>query len=599
MASIAERRLAAILAADVVGYSRLIEADEAGTLGDLKVIRQKILEPLLAENRGRIVKLMGDGVIAEFGSIVTAVACAAAIQSQLATTQADTPPDRRIVLRIGVHLGDVVVEGEDLLGDGVNIAARLEQLCPPGAVLISGAAHEQLSGKLDLPFTDAGEQRLKNIVRPVRAFQLAPEGANDQLPPQPVQADKPAVAVLPFQNLSDDPDQVYFSDGITEDIITELSRFRELLVIARNSSFAFRGKSIDVREIGRALGASHVIEGNVRRAGDRVRINAQLVDASTGTHIWAERYDRALADVFAVQEEIAQSIVARVAQRVIDEREMAARRRPPQDLRAYDVFLRALRLGGTSFTPEVGVQLEALYQQVLAIDPTFARAYSGLAFIHVDRSWRVIAGVRSQPDEEMLLALDFGEKALALDPNDPRVQSTCGLMYAYGRRDFDRAERHFDLARSMNPNDAVVQILYASLQRMRGKPERGLAAVEIARRLNPRYPPWYNSSRAHLLFQRGDYDDAAALLETRMWDDPARYLRDLGWRVAANAHAGHLDQAARRGEELVREIGSHWQGDPRASASAYVDWVVWFSVLEQASDEEHLRAGLRLAGLPA
>jgi adenylate cyclase len=591
------RKLAAILAADVVGYSRLVEADEAGTLSDLKVLRQTVLEPLLVESRGRIVKLMGDGIIVEFSSVVAAVACAAAIQSRFAATQEGGAPERRIILRIGVHLGDVIVEGEDLLGDGVNIAARLEQLCLPGGVSISGAAYEQLAGKLDLPFADAGEKRLKNITRPVRVYQLAPERDQGWKPPVPLD-EKPTVAVLPFQNLSDDPNQDYFSDGITEDIVTELSRFRELLVIAQNSSFAFRGKNVDVREIGRSLGASHVIEGNVRRAGDRVRINAKLVDASTGTHLWAERYDRALADVFAVQEEIAQSIVIRVAERVIDEREMAARRRPPQDLRAYDLFLRALRFGGASFTPDVLAQLEALYLQIIAIDPSFARAYSGLAYIHRDRSTRVIAGVQSQPDEEMQLALELAEKALALDPNDPRIQSTVGFMCAH-IREFDRAERHFDLARSMNPNDAVGQILYAYLQGARGKPERGLAAVEIACRVNPRHPPWYNSVRARLLFQLGNYGGAAALLETRMWDEPARHLRDRGWRAAACAHAGRLDEAARCGEEFVREIASHWQGEPAAGIPAFIDWLVWFSLLEQAADREHLRAGLRLAGLPA
>jgi tetratricopeptide (TPR) repeat protein len=319
---------------------------------------------------------------------------------------------------------------------------------------------------------------------------------------------------------------------------------------------------------------------------------------STGTHLWADRYDRALADVFAVQEEIAQSIVTRVAERVIDQREIAARRRSPQDLQAYDLFLRALRFGGTSFTAEVLAQLEALYKQVIAIDPTFARAYSGLAFIHRDRSTRVIAGVRPLPDEEMKLALDLAEKAVALDPNDARIQCTFGFIRAYVR-DFDVAEQHFDLARSLNPNDAVVQILYATLQSSRGKPERGLAAVELACRLNPRHPRWYNSSRARLLFQLGDYSQAAALLDSRMWDEPARYLRDLGWHVAAHAHAGSLDEAARRAEELVREIASNWRGDPGAAASAYMDWIVWFSLLERSADSERLRAGLRLAGLPA
>ncbi|WP_343039604.1 adenylate/guanylate cyclase domain-containing protein [Microvirga thermotolerans] len=319
-----ERRLTTILAADVVGYSRLVEADETATLAALRGLRRSVLEPLLAEHRGRLVKLMGDGLIAEFGSVVAAVACAAAIQARLAEAQGQVPPERRIVLRIGINLGDVVVEGDDLLGDGVNVAARLEQACPPGGVLVAGAAYDQLIGKLDVRFEDAGELRLKNIARPVRAYRMAHEGGPARAVAAIPLADRPSVAVLPFENMSGDPEQVYFSDGITEDVITELSRFRELLVIARNSSFAFRGKSADVREIGRTLAAGYVVEGSVRRAGSRVRVTAQLVEAGTGTHLWAERFDRAIEDIFAIQEEIARGIVATVAQRVLEDSEAAA-----------------------------------------------------------------------------------------------------------------------------------------------------------------------------------------------------------------------------------------------------------------------------------
>jgi TolB-like protein/Tfp pilus assembly protein PilF len=593
-----ERRLAAILVADVVGYSTLIEADEERTLSALKTLRQTMLEPLLSERRGRIVKLMGDGIIVEFGSVVSAVACATALQTRLAAAQTSEKHERRLILRIGVHLGDVVVEGEDLLGDGVNVAARLEQLCPPGGVLISAAVYEQLPGKLDLRFEDAGEQRLKNIARPVRAYRWAPEDAPPQPRPEPPASAKPAVAVLPFENLSGDPEQVYFSDGITDDVITELSRFREILVIARHSSFAFRGKTMDVREIGRALDASYVVEGHVRRAGTRVRITAQLVDAASGTHLWAERYERALEDVFAVQEEIAQSIVAAVAQRVFDAGEAAARRRRPGDIRAYDLFLKALRLGGTSFAPEALARLKALYEQVIAIDPTFARAYSGLAYIHRDQSYDVIAGVRAQPDEYQLSAVRLAEQALDLDPNDARIHATLGMMCA-NIRDFERAERHLDLARAMNPNDAVIQLFWAWIQGLRGKPERGTAAIDMAYRLNPRHPLWYDSFLARLHFQLGHDAKAAALLEKRMWDVPARHLRDMGWRVAAYGHLGRRDEAALCGKELVREIACHWRGDTGAGPSDYMDWIVWFSLLQQAADQERLRDGLRLAGLPA
>src|SRR5215212_1294929 len=597
MAPLVERRLAAILAADVVGYSTLIEADEAGTLDALRAMRRDALGPLLAEHRGRIAKLMGDGIIVAFGSVVSAVACAAALRERLATAQGDVTPERRIVLRIGVHLGDVVVEGEDLLGDGVNVAARLEQLCPPGGILISAAAHDQLPGKFDLAFEDAGEQSLKNIARPVRAFRLRPEGT----PAQPTTAtqvgEKPAVAVLPFENMSGDPDQIYFSDGITEDVITDLSRFRELMVIARNSSFAFRGKSMDVREIGRALGAAYVIEGNVRRAGHRVRITAQLIDADSGAHVWAERYDRAIEDVFAVQEEIAQSIVATVAQRVFDAGEIAARRRPPQDIRAYDLLLKGMRLSDT-FTPEGQARVEAFYEQARAIDPTFARAYTGLAYVHNNRSVDVIAGVQPQPDEHRLSALRLAEQALALDPNDPRVHSTLAMM-STRVRDFERAERHYDLARAMNPNDATIQIYWAWAQACFGRPEDGLPAADLAFRLNPRHPRWYSEYLSRILFLLRRYEEAATRLEFRMRDAPTQHRRDIAWLAAAYGLIGRSDLAKQCAAWLVEGLGQVWRGDPYAGPREYVDWMLDNLYLRRPEDEELVREGLRRAGLPA
>ncbi|HET9740795.1 MAG TPA: adenylate/guanylate cyclase domain-containing protein, partial [Solirubrobacteraceae bacterium] len=366
------------MAADIVGYSRLIEADEAGTLAAIRELRRATIDPLLAEHHGRIVKLMGDGAIVEFASVVDAVACAVAVQKALAARQTEAP-ERQIVFRIGVNLGDVVVEGEDLLGDGVNVAARLEQLCPPGGVLISGTVFDHLQGKLDCSFEYAGERQLKNIERPVRVYRVAADGAASP-PASPAEATpaKPLVAVLPFANMSGDAEQAYFSDGITEDIITELARFHELLVIARNSSFAFRGKDVDVREVGRTLGASYVVEGSVRRAASRIRITAQLVEARTGTHLWAERYDRPLEDVFAIQDEIARGIVATVAARVLEDSEAAARRRPPRDMRAYDLFLQGRRLSD-SFTADAQAQSRAFFERARELDPSFARAYTGLA----------------------------------------------------------------------------------------------------------------------------------------------------------------------------------------------------------------------------
>ena len=304
-----ERRLAAIMATDIVAYSRLIETDEARTLTAIRALRSEVVDPLIADHKGRIVKLMGDGAIVEFGSVVDAVACAVAVQEGATAHQREVPPESRIVFRIGINVGDVVVEDGDLLGDGVNIAARLEALAEPGGICIADAVQKQLAGKTDFAFEDTGERTLKNIAQPVRVWRWAKEpspAASDAPLPLP---DRPSIAVLPFDNLSGQPEETYFSDGITEDIITGLARFRSLFVIARNSSFAFRGKSIDLGEIGRRLGVSYLLEGSVRRAGARVRVTAQLIEAATGAHLWAERYDRSIDDIFAVQDEVAQTIV--------------------------------------------------------------------------------------------------------------------------------------------------------------------------------------------------------------------------------------------------------------------------------------------------
>src|SRR5262249_55299885 len=324
----AQRRLAAILAADVVGYSRLMEQDEAGALTALKERRKSILLPLVAKHSGRIVKMMGDGVLVEFASAVNGVACAAELQKRMASANVSLSDDRHIVLRIGINLGDVMVEGGDLYGDGVNIAARLEGIAEPGDVLISGTTYDYVKNKVDLGFDDLGTQTLKNIAEPVRIYRIA--GTPRVSVARPIVAtDKPSIAVLPFVNMSGDPEQEYFSDGITEDIITELSRFRSLFVIARNSSFAFKGKAAKVQEIAKELGVAYVVEGSVRKTATRIRITAQLIDAANGTHLWAERYDQGLEDIFAVQDEVVRTVVATVAGRVEVAGAQFAKRKPP------------------------------------------------------------------------------------------------------------------------------------------------------------------------------------------------------------------------------------------------------------------------------
>jgi adenylate cyclase len=479
------------------------------------------------------------------------------------------------------------------------VAARLEQLADPGSVWISGAVYDQIEGKLEASFESRGERQVKNIARPLRVYaDCGPRPIPSRKEPKVLPlSDRPSIAVLPFDNMSGDLEQIYFSDGITEDVITELSRFRELLVIARHSSFSFRSQSVDVREIGQTLGAGYVVEGSVRRAGSRVRITAQLVDAVTGCHLWAERYDRSVEDVFSIQEEIAQSIVATVAQRVIESSEVAARRRPPEDIRAYDLFLQGYRISDV-FTPEAQIKVKAFFEQALQIDPGFARAYTGLAYVYINRAIDHGVGVPREKDENRVMALRSAEQALAVDPNDPRVHATLGYMCLTWRQ-FDRAEHHMDLARSMNPNDAIIQITWGWLQACLGRAGRGLPAAEVAFRLNPRHPTWYNFYLSRILFPLGRYSEVAALLERRTMDAPARHPRDMAWRAAALGHLGQLDAAYRCSEVFVQSVRSYWKGDPEAGPREYVNWLVDLAYLHRSEDEGRLRDGLRLAGLPA
>ncbi len=336
----AERRLAAILAADVAGYSRLMGADEEGTLAALKAHRRELVDPTIAEHRGRIVKTTGDGLLAEFASVVDAVRCAVAIQEGMAERDAAVPEDRRIAFRIGVNLGDIIIDEDDIYGDGVNVAARLEGLAEPGGICIGRAARDQVRDRLDLDLEDIGEQAVKNIARPVRVFRVKLPAPEAEAPAALALPDKPSIAVLAFANMSGDPEQEYFADGIAEDIITALSRFRWFFVIARNSSFTYKGQAVDVKQVARELGVQYVLEGSVRKAGNRVRITAQLIDALTGRHVWAERYDRDLTDIFAVQDEITETIAGAVAPSFVSAEARRAERKRPEDLDAWDLALK-------------------------------------------------------------------------------------------------------------------------------------------------------------------------------------------------------------------------------------------------------------------
>jgi adenylate cyclase len=376
------RRLAAILAADMAGYSRLIGADEGGTLERLRALRRELLDPKIAEHRGRLVKTTGDGLLVEFGSAVDALRCAVEVQREMTGRNAGVPPDNRVELRVGINMGDIVVEDGDIFGDGVNVAARLEALAEPGGICVSARVQEDAAGRLDLAFHDMGEQTLKNIARPVRAYRVGSDKASTPAARAPLPLpEKPSIAVLPFANMSGDPEQEYFADGMVEEIITALSRIRWLFVIARNSSFSYKGQSPDVRQVGRELGVRYVLEGSVRKAGNRVRITGQLIDAIAGTHLWADRFEGSLEDVFELQDKVAIS-VAGVIEPALQAAETArSAARPTNDLTAYDLYLRALA-AYYPITKEGLVEALGLLERAIAIDPRYGPALSWAAMCH-------------------------------------------------------------------------------------------------------------------------------------------------------------------------------------------------------------------------
>jgi adenylate cyclase len=570
-----ERRLAAIMATDIVAYSRLIETDEARTLAAIRALRSEIVDPLIADHRGRIVKLMGDGAIVEFVSAVDAVACAVAVQEGVTAHQREAPPESRIVFRMGINVGDVVVEGGDLLGDGVNIAARLEALAEPGGICIADAVQKQLAGKADFAFEDTGERTLKNIAQPVRVWRWRDHQAEDSAPPLP---DRPSIAVLPFDNLSGQPEETYFSDGITEDIVTGLAHFRSLFVIARNSSFAFRGKVTSLAEIGRQLGVSYLLEGSVRRAGARVRITAQLIEAATGAHLWAERYDRSLDDIFAVQDEVAQTIVATLVGRIEDARLRQSLRKPTTSLAAYDCLLRGLaHVGGG--TESANQQAFEMFEKAVALDPRYAVAHSYLAFVKVAQQ-----GHADAPADVLDAALTEAKHALELDPQESRCYRILSTIYLYCR-EYDMAEQHLRRAFDMNPNDAEAMTLKGRLLAFRGRPEEALVCLEAAVRLNPLHSPWYNVSFGIALYSLRRFSEAAHAL--RQMPHPS------SWSSARLAACYAQLERTAEAQAAVAEV---LRLQPDFSTAEYMRKSV---LLEHAEDRELLREGLIKAGLPA
>ena len=469
-----ERRLAAILAADVAGYSRLIGADEGGTLARLRALRRELLDPKIAECRGRLVKTTGDGLLIEFGSVVDALRCAVEVQREMTGRNTGVPPDSRIEFRIGINVGDIVVEDGDIFGDGVNVAARLEALAEPGGICVAARVQEDAAGKLDLAFEDIGEQQLKNIARPVRAYRVIASAGSASVRADPILAlpDKPSIAVLPFANMSGDPEQEYFADGMVEEIITALSRIRWLFVIARNSTFTYKGQAIDVKRVGRELGVRYVLEGSVRKAGGRVRITAQLIEAETGAHLWADRFDGSLDDVFELQDQVAKS-VAGVIEPALQAAETArSANRPTVDLTAYDLYLRAdaMILPSATQIPEA----LRLLEQAIEHDPNYGPAL-GLA---ARCCLRLVADGRSgNPEADSRKGIDFGRRALRVASDDPGALTDAAAVLAYFGEDIGAMIMLIDRALALNPSFARGWYSSGVLRRWAGQPEVAIEHV--------------------------------------------------------------------------------------------------------------------------
>ena len=576
-----ERRLAAIMATDVVGYSRLIRADEEGTLAALKGLRADFINPKIAKHHGRIVKLMGDGMLVEFASVVDAVRAALEVQGSLADHDQGVPEESRIAFRVGINLGDVVIDGDDIQGDGVNVAARLEGLAEPGGICVSGGVHDQVRDRIDVAFEDLGEREVKNIDRPVHVWRGLAGGpaAGPGAPSTPTLPEKPSIAVLPFDNMSGDTEQGYFADGITDDIVTDLSKVSGLFVIARNSSFAYKGKSMDVREVCRDLGVRYVLEGSVRKAGERVRINAQMIDGATGGHLWAERYDRDLADIFAVQDEVTREIVGalRVALTADEEGRRAGRRKV--DPEAYDLLVRA-RTRMFVFTPEALVERRALLERAIEIDPELAAAHALLSSANITE---YLNGWNDAGPDNLASALEIAERACDIDPAEPQAFHALALANLW-IGNFDAAAHAAERAVELNPNFAGG---YSALGQVRDFAGDHASAVECAERvlkLDPHY-----SIALQLLgraqFALGRDLEAAANFEERIVRNPDTDTAR-AFLAAIHGHAGRHDEARRRWDEL-KEINPNYSVERVRQTLPYKD----------PAPLDRLAEGLRKAGL--
>jgi TolB-like protein/class 3 adenylate cyclase len=583
-----ERKLAAILAADVAGYSRLMGADEESTLARLKACRRELIDPKIAEHRGRVVKTTGDGILVEFPSVVDAVRCAMDVQRGMAERNLDIADEQRIVFRVGINLGDIMIDAEDIHGDGVNIAARLEGIAEPGGICLSDSAYQQVRDKLAIDFDDMGEQQLKNIARPLRTFRITPPIiVQPTAPAKPDLAlpDKPSLAVLPFQNMSGDPEQEYFADGIVEDIITALSRVHWLFVIARNSSFTYKGRAVDIKLVGRELGVRYVLEGSVRKASNRVRITGQLVDATTGAHVWANRFDGALDDIFDLQDQVTASVVGAIEPRLQQAEIERAGRKPTESLDAYDYFLRGMA-SFHLFTRDSLLEARRLFQRATELDANYASAYGMAAWcVHLSKT----NGWLLDPEREIAEGVRLARRAVAVGKDDPTALWSGGHSLAYLAAEVETGAAYIDRAIVLNPNLAAAWSVSGWLRIYLGEPASAIERLERSRRLSPLDPIAYMgyAGMALALLLADRYDEAVSWA-TKARNELPNWATSL--RVAAIAYAlSDRIVEAREAMARLREI------DPTLRLSN-LERVA--PPLRRPEDRARFAEGLRRAGLP-
>jgi adenylate cyclase len=585
--------LAAVLAADVAGYSRLMGRDEEGTLERLKSHRKSLVDPAIAAHRGRIVKTTGDGILVEFASAVDAARCAVEVQRGMAGQNADVPQDTRIEFRIGIHVGDIIIDDNDIFGDGVNIAARLEGIAEPGGVCISDDAQRQVRGKVDFFFDDMGAQNLKNIVEPMRAWRVRVDGNTASIAPAKAAAEtapvlalpeKPPIAVLPFQNMSGDPEQEHFADGMVEDIITGLSRSKALLVIARNSTFTYKGKAVDIKQVGRELGVRYVLEGSVRKSGNRVRITGQLIDAAAGIHLWADRFDGPLDDIFDLQDRVTSSVIGAILPQLERAEIERAQRKPTESLRAYDYYLRALA-ASYRLTRETNLEMLELTRAASAIDRQFAlpHALGALSFTQ-----RKAFGWSTNIAEEMSETRRLAAQAIELDKDDARVLAMAGFGLCYVVGEVEEAAVWLARAIQLDPNLVLARTWMGWTKVYLGDMDGAIEQLDVALRVNPLDPRRYTTSTAmaYAHFLAGRNDEASALASDVVRQQ-ANYLAAQRIMMACYAMAGRIDEARQACAVAMRIDPTQRISVSNARAP-----------FRRPQDVEKLTQAYRIAGMP-